>query len=264
MLQTEDTRVEKYSEYRLGTFLLCPRKYYYTYVDKKKTTFAKTPYFMLGGNVHEACKDFYRLRAEERTEENLYGLFRRIWKKNNAKSFFESVDEEREFGTRGLQMLANFYKRYAHRKPFIVERYLENRFDSFILFGRVDRVDVNEDESLEIVDYKTTRFYEAPEEDRMRRTLQLRIYALLLNSKRRPVMKGVFYHMPDDSFDEVEFSPETIAYFKAFVEDLIADIENETAFEEKRGGQCKFCDFGTLCFGDQALPETNEPEERDL
>src|SRR4030042_1074620 len=45
------------SKSSLGTFLQCPRKFSYIYIDKQKTP--TSPQAQRGINVHEFCRDFY-------------------------------------------------------------------------------------------------------------------------------------------------------------------------------------------------------------
>lgn len=246
-------RMERYSEYKLGTYLLCPRKFYYTYIDRQERT--RPPLSqnqILGNNVHLACKEFYRLRAEDRTREHLHNLFRRLWKNNGAAQFFSSREEEREAGLSGLHMLDAFFTHFAETKPYLMEKYLENAFETYVLFGRVDRVDLEKDGSLTIIDYKTNPFYENEGRERERKTLQLKIYAVLLNSAERPVLRGTYFHMMENVFDDVEFTHKSIAYIKKSLDDIIDDIRADKLFSPTFGTHCKYCHFKGAC--ENALP----------
>lgn len=238
----------KYSEYRLGTFLRCPRKYFYTYLTKeKKPKKSLPPPLILGNNVHETCKEFVYLRAEEQNIESLHNLFRRIWKRNNASAFFSSREEEKEFGLNGIKMLSNFYEIFGNKKPYMVEKYMERNFGSFIIFGRVDRVDMNEDGTLDIIDYKTTFFREKEGRERVRQTLQLNIYAALLHSGGKEVCRGAYYHMLESVFDEIEYNEKKIERIVLELTDLVEDVENEEEFAPRFSSDCKYCDFLKRC-----------------
>lgn len=251
----------RYSEYRLAMYLACPRKYYHRYIVQKKTPMVKTAYNILGGNVHEACKLFYSLNAEARTLEALNDSFRSVWKKNSSRTFFDTREKEKEFGEEGLRMLANFHRRFGAVKPYIMEKYMENRFDGFTLTGRVDRVDITPSGALTIVDYKTNRLKEYEGKERERHTMQLKVYALLMNSKERPVESGVYYHMGEDALDTVEFTHEKIARIHDDICDLVEEIEHDSVFAPNAGKGCAYCDYRAECDSDPGavgVPGENE------
>jgi CRISPR/Cas system-associated exonuclease Cas4 (RecB family) len=243
-------RLRRYSEYSLGTYLLCPRKFFFRYIELRHTPSAPTVSNAIGGAIHNACREFYDIPAEKRDREALFDLFRDIWKRNSLKRFFANRDEEREAGERCLGMLERFYEHFGKHKPLSTEQYLEHDFNRFILFGRTDRVDLDESGGLEIVDYKTNRFFEAEGGERERQTLQLKIYAVLMNSKQKPVVRGMYFYLPDNQFDVLDFTHENIAYAQTFIEDLIDDIEHDTVFAASAGSHCKFCDFKKQCMAE--------------
>ncbi|MDA1468557.1 PD-(D/E)XK nuclease family protein [Brachyspira hyodysenteriae] len=94
----EAKKLQRFSEYSMSTYLLCPRKYRYTYIEKpfKKQKRSVNVYFIFGNAIHLACKEFYEQRAEERTLENLYNIFRNVWKRSGIRAFFNSREEEKE------------------------------------------------------------------------------------------------------------------------------------------------------------------------
>lgn len=240
--------MEKFSEYKLGAYMSCPRKYYYQYVKRiQKPKKSIHPNFILGKNVHEACKEFYKLPTEGRTLSALQNSFRKIWKTGASHKFFSSKEEEAKLGRNGLSMLENFHARYATKKPYLIEKYIERSYKGYTLFGRTDRVDMNEEGTLSVIDYKTNKLYELEGKAREKQTLQLRIYALLLNNKSRPVRKGAYYHMMEDEFDELEFSDENIGYIKEYIDELIDDITHDKLFEPNFGKPCSWCDYKEEC-----------------
>ncbi|MEK6795425.1 MAG: PD-(D/E)XK nuclease family protein [Spirochaetota bacterium] len=254
----------RYSEYRLAMYLACPRKYYHRYIKEKRTPMAVTPYNILGGNVHLACKEFYRLNAEARTLDALHADFRSIWKRSSAREFFDSREKEKEFGEEGLRMLANFHRRFGAVKPYIMEKHMENRFNGFILYGRVDRVDISPSGALSIIDYKTNRFKELEGKDRERHTMQLKVYALLLNSKERPVETGVYYHLGEDCCDTVEFTHEKIARIHDMICELVEEIEHDTVYDPNAGKSCAYCDYHAECDSNSGVAPAEDANELDL
>lgn len=244
-------KLQRFSEYSLGTYLLCPRKYRYTYIEKlfKKQKRAVNVYFIFGNAVHLTCKEFYQRRAEERSIENLYDIFRETWKRSGIRAFFKSRGEEKELGEKGLYMLSNFYNSFGQKVPYLIEHYMENIFKDYILFGRVDRIDLSADGTLQIVDYKTNKYYDVGEdnEERERKTIQLKFYAYLLNSLKPNVTSASYYYFEEDKFDTVEFNRESAKYLGEWFDEIVNDIRYDRTFEKKFGKHCNFCNFYKLC-----------------
>ncbi|MEI0485289.1 PD-(D/E)XK nuclease family protein [Brachyspira intermedia] len=249
----EAKKLQRFSEYSMSTYLLCPRKYRYTYIEKpfKKQKRSVNVYFIFGNAIHLACKEFYEQRAEERTLENLYNIFRNVWKRSGIRAFFNSREEEKELGERGLYMLSNFFNSFGQKVPYKIESYMENRVRDYILFGRIDRIDLSADGTLQIVDYKTTKYYDVGEdnEERDRKTIQLKLYACILDGLKCKVTSGSYYHFEDDKLDTIEFTPESINYLREWFDEIVDDIRYDRAFDKKVGRHCEFCDFFKLCQG---------------
>ena len=128
---------------------------------------------------------------------------------------------------------------------------MENRVRDYILFGRIDRIDLSADGTLQIVDYKTTKYYDVGEDndERDRKTIQLKLYACILDGLKFKVTSGAYYHFEDDKFDTVEFTPESINYLREWFDEIVDDIRYDRAFDKKMGRHCEFCDFFKLCQG---------------
>ena len=242
-------KLQRFSEYSIGTYLLCPKKYRYIYIEKLYTKQKRkiNKYFIFGNVIHLACREFYQKRAEERTIENLYNIFREGWRRSGIRPFFKTREEEKELGEKGLYMLSNFYNSFGQKVPYLIEHYMENIFKDYVFFGRVDRIDLSADGTLQIVDYKTNKYYDVGEdnEERERKTVQLKFYANLLNSLKPNVTSASYYHFEDDKFDTIEFK----------------------TFERKLGKHCDFCDFYKLCYNtennsDNSIAYYEEPKEK--
>ena len=245
----EGKKLQKFSEYSMSTYLLCPRKYRYTYIEKpfKKQKRYVNVYFIFGNVIHITCKEFYEHRAEDRTLENLYNIFRNVWKRSGIRSFFNSRIEEKELGEKGLYMLSNFYNSFGQKVPYKMESYMENKVRDYILFGRIDRIDLSADGTLQIVDYKTTKYYDLVDENRDRKTIQLKLYACILYGLKFKVTSGSYYHFEDNKLDTIEFTEQSINYLIEWFDEIVEDIRYDRFFEKKVGKHCEFCDFFKIC-----------------
>ncbi len=245
--------IKRFSEYSLATYLRCPRKFYYQYIAKIKIP--KKPLstnMLLGGIIHNVCKDFYRFKMEDRTLENLHTLFRQNWKSNPIRKLFNSVEDEKQMGQRGLAMLENFHKTFASKTPFQVESYVEYKMSDYTLYGRIDRLDAEEDGSLSIVDYKTGGYYEKEDEkEKELSTIQVRLYSVLLYGNNRMTNKAVYYYFDDNYLDTIEFTEEKIKYDNFYFYELITDIEYNKEYLPQPSSYCKYCDYYDRCSHDE-------------
>ena len=251
--------------------MLCPKKYRYIYIEKLYTKQKRkiNKYFIFGNVIHLACREFYQKRAEERTIENLYNIFREGWRRSGIRPFFKTREEEKELGEKGLYMLSNFYNSFGQKVPYLIEHYMENIFKDYVFFGRVDRIDLSADGTLQIVDYKTNKYYDVGEdnEERERKTVQLKFYANLLNSLKPNVTSASYYHFEDDKFDTIEFNQKSIKYYGEWFDEIVNDIRYDKTFERKLGKHCDFCDFYKLCYNtennsDNLIAYYEEPKEK--
>ena len=90
---------------KLQTFLQCPLKYRYRYIDRRPEK-KPWPFRVLGSAVHAALADFARLPGEP-TRIVLEDLLRHHWRRQD-RGCFTSGEEEAEWGRKGLKMLAHF------------------------------------------------------------------------------------------------------------------------------------------------------------
>lgn len=262
----EAKKLQRFSEYSLSTYLLCPRKYRYTYIEKpfKKQKRVINVYFIFGNAVHLTCKEFYQRKAEERTLDTIHNIFRESWKRSGIKAFLKSREEERELGLRGLSMLTNFFNTFGQKVPYQIEYYTEKKIKDYILYGRVDRLDLSSNGTVQIVDYKTNKYYDLGEdnEERDRKTIQLKFYACLLESAKFKITSASYYHFDENIFDTVEFTEESIKYLLEWFDEIINDIRYDRAFNKKIGKHCDFCDFKNICFNSD--DETIKLQEDEL
>lgn len=182
----------------LTDFLKCPRAYYLKNIYRDSRQGYKlqiaSPYLTLGAIVHDVIK--WYLEAEYKpTKEESVKKFRNLWLKYRLKKGgFASVEQEAEFGKRGLKMLDNFLDHadvlekcapFLHFPKFKL-------VDDILLFGNMDFIGECEDGSLHVVDFKTGSKDENS-------ALQLNIYAILAEANlQKPVSKASFWYLDRD------------------------------------------------------------------
>lgn len=182
----------------LSDFLSCHRAYYLKNLYRDKKTGYRiqiiNPYLALGSLVHEAIAWYLQMEGQV-TKEGLEKKFRNLWLKyRGKKGGFESLQQEGEFGKRGLAMLNNFFDNAGNLgKKALVSDFLKfNLVENIILNGRLDFAGELPDGSLHIIDFKTG----SKDEDD---PTQLYIYAILVqNCLDKKVSEVSFWYLDRD------------------------------------------------------------------
>jgi len=186
----------------IGDFLKCPRAYFLRnmYRNERGNKINITnPHLALGISVHETLEGLLNYKLEERFAKSLSETFEENWKKVSGKmGGFKSAEEEQEAKERALKMiervnsnrgplakLAVKLKEHANNMP--PNFYLSEK-DNIILSGKIDWLEyVPEDDSVRVIDFKTGK------NDEKEGSLQLPIYALLLNALQKRKVSGAAY-----------------------------------------------------------------------
>ncbi|MGM5480492.1 MAG: ATP-dependent helicase [Nanobdellota archaeon] len=169
---TFDPQAITFSPTAISTYKDCPKQYELSkiYNMPKRGDFEYTgDGSTIGSFIHEVCE--YGVNEGKQTLNGFKEVARKLHKKEYRKIDLEEAD-----------MLLNvFWERNKHKitEQSITEMKLSFTIEGFQFFGIADRVDVLDDGSVEVIDYKTNKRAISPE----KRALQLGFYALALQEK---------------------------------------------------------------------------------
>ncbi len=189
----------------IASFLECPRSYYLKNVYKDPRTGHKvklmSPPLALGQAVHEVIESLSEIKTSERFKEPLLDKFQRAWKKVSGKNggfFDESI--EYKYKSRGEEMIRRVIKNPGPVAELAVKINMElpyywlSETENIILCGKIDWLKyIPERDSVEIIDFKTSRFEEGEE------SLQLPIYNLLVHNCQKRKVEGAWYWYLENS-----------------------------------------------------------------
>jgi putative RecB family exonuclease len=176
---------------QINTYLTCPQKYKYHYIDKLPWPFTPAA-LTFGSAIHSALEKFYldRLRGSTTEFDVLKTIFSERLLQNAAEKemkFKEGFDPI-ELQTQGFQLLKCFLKSVAPGQVLGVEEsfrleLLDSESGEALdvpLVGAVDLIEQTPDGVIELVDFKTAgqRYNEAA----VQRDLQLSAYSLYARS----------------------------------------------------------------------------------
>jgi RecB family exonuclease len=256
---------------RLDSWLGCPRRYRFSYVDRPTPPKgAPWAHNSLGAAVHGALAAWWMLPVDDRTAYAARRLVHERW----VSLGFRDDQHSEEWRERGAEMA----ERYAATldptdEPLGIERTVGMKSARLALSGRIDRLDRRDDE-LVIVDYKTGRHVLST--DDARGSLALAIYAAAAARTLHLTCRRVeLHHLPTGDVVVWEHSEESLARQLARAESIgieaaeahaaVAAADSDPAalesiFPPRTGPQCGWCDFIGHCKeGQAATPQRIQP-----
>lgn len=261
---------------RLNTWLDCPRRYRFTYLDRPSPQ--KGPpwaHNSVGISVHNALAGWWREPYERRTTTVAGILLAGGW----IGEGFRDAEQSAAWRDRAREMVVGYVAGLdPSAEPVGVERTVATRTPAIALSGRVDRLDLRGGE-LVVVDYKTGR--RPPGPDDARSSLALAVYAIASSRvMRRPCHRVELHHLPTGSVVEWEHTDESLARHLGRAEEIAAEAseaddryrawsagaprgvrtapgtgrtppevppEIDALFPPRTGPLCSWCDFRRHC-----------------
>jgi RecB family exonuclease len=247
------TRLFTCTPSRLSTWLDCPRRYRFVYVDRPTPAKgAPWGHNSVGATVHSALAGWWSLPIDERTPERAANLVRLKW----IDLGFRDDEQSAAWRERAAEMVETYVAQLdPHREPVGIERTVAMRTERIAVSGRIDRLDRRGDE-LVVVDYKTGRHVLST--DDARGSLALAIYALAAaRTLRRQCVSVELHHLPTGDVIRWEHTDETLARQLERAEDVAleaaaaeaaaAEGERDDVFPPRPGPMCGWCDFAAHC-----------------
>ncbi len=241
----------------LDTFIQCPAKYKYQYLDRIKTPKNKEAVF--GTLIHECLKMFHDpSRPTPLSEDDLLKYFTGKW----DSAVYQDEQEESFAFHQGIKILKDYYQSVQGTALDILA--LETSFEAPIvaeiknasvprreihqITGRIDRIDKLADGTFEVVDYKTSK--KMPAQTDVDKNLQLSVYYLGLcqrwpSLKDKPVKLSLYFLKHGEKLSTSRDSRQ-IEESKEMIVSLINQIR-ESKFEPRQNPLCGWCSFQAYC-----------------
>ncbi|MFH0902399.1 MAG: PD-(D/E)XK nuclease family protein [Pseudomonadota bacterium] len=238
-------RNEHLSFSRLTRYESCPLSYSLHYVEKQQ---AEPGIPLRFGKVIHAVLErlLRRVIDEERvgplSEVDAIELLRETWTAESLTGI--------ELFQEGVEILRRFVREQGvvdHRDVIAVEKEFEMSVGPFKVVGFIDRVNAVDDQTIEIIDYKSNHQLFAREE--VDSSLQMSLYNIAAR-QLWPWAKKVklsFWMLRHGIRQETERTPEQLDAALAYVETLGRQIETATEFPARLNANCPYCDHRAGC-----------------
>jgi len=243
---TAKSFVNKHLSYsRLSRFEQCPLSFKLHYIDKQKAEPGDPLKF--GTAIHAVLERLIREHMEGEhvgplSEDRALDLFRQAWAAENMTGI--------ELFQAGIEILQAFVRDQGeldHRDVLAVEKEFRIPVGRFSVLGFIDRVDCVDDETVEVIDYKTNRLLFT--RDEVDHSLQMSLYHLAAR-QLWPWAKKVrltFHMLRHGIRMQTERTADQLDTARAYVETLGAMTEEATEFPARLNPNCIYCDHRTHC-----------------
>ena len=230
---------------RLSRFETCPLSYRLHYIEKKQAEpglplrFGKTVHAVLERLLKEVLDDEH---TGPLSEERALELYREAWSAEGLTGI--EVFEE------GLRILRDFIREQGvvdHRNILAVEKEFRLPVGPFTVLGFIDRVDWVDDETIEVIDYKTNHQLFA--RDEVESSLQLSLYHVAAQ-RLWPWAKKVkltFWMLRHGVRQETTRTEEQLKDALAYVETLGRQTESAKEYPARLNANCSYCDHRKQC-----------------
>jgi len=238
--------VNKHLSYsRLSRFEQCPLSFKLHYVDKQEAEPGDPLKF--GKAVHAVLERLVREHVEaERvgllSEDRALELFRQAWAAESLTGI--------ELFQEGAEIFRTFVADQGeldHRDVLAIEKEFHLPVGRFTVLGFIDRVDCVDDETVEVIDYKTNRQLFTREE--VEHSLQMSLYHLAA-LRLWPWAKKVrltFHMLRHGIRMRTERTIEQLDTARTYVETLGEMTEVATEFPARLNANCVYCDHRQQC-----------------
>lgn len=247
---------------KISTYLACPVKYRWTYVDLRGRYYLRArSYYSFGTTLHRVLERFHDAGdAGVTTTHEALAALEESW----IDAGYRSAQEMQEALGEGRMIVESYLEQVALEpttpNTLFVERSLRMDMGEWDLLGRVDRVDERPDGALEIIDYKTRR--ETVSSEDVLADLAMSCYQLLIRDRfpGRPVV-ATLVALRSGQRASASLTDEEVAELRAdllFLGDQMLHREYEEitpVFKDL----CRTCDFLSLCRRHPEFAEDGAP-----
>ncbi len=245
-----------YSPSAINNYIACPKKYLYQNILKLDSLSDPKDHANYGSSMHYCLERAFSFAKKEKNypeKEKFYEWFKE--KFDTLAISDKSIRKVME--QRAKENLETFYTYFIQtpvNRLYACEYKLDNtNIDGYNTTGFIDRIELNEDNTYTICDYKTGKKdkknfkINGLNQDYL---MQLYIYKMLFEKKNpdKKVTKLKII-LPDSAFDsfEIEILESAEVFFKDLFVKACLDISKQKFEPKKDKKVCKYCSYKSVC-----------------
>lgn len=242
----------------IETYKTCPLKYKYQEIDRIKVPKSREAVF--GTILHNSLKFMFSRDPLYPTLDEVINFYLDRWSTYWARVDTKDESEEKLFQEQGIRILKKFYARNQPwnfnvldlESRFEFPLYDSNSMETHTIAGIMDRVDKPDDETYEIIDYKTAR--RLPSQEKVDQSLQLSIYQIGLE-RRWPDVKDknirlTLHYLKHEEKLSTKRSADDLEKTKKHILETIHEIEEhkqKNDFSPIPSELCNWCGYRPIC-----------------
>jgi len=234
----------------------CQRKFYFTYILKLPRK--EFDYHILGKCVHSILETFHLALINGSTDplnKIMSNAYSKVIEEVGHKLKPEMLKESYDIIDKYLQNITS--DKHIIKNILAVEKSFNLEIkENVFLNGMIDRIQIDEDGVLNVIDYKTTKNKKYLKND----FFQLLTYAYVLLQENPDVerARGSYILLKHNCERIVkEFSKEEILEIKKQYEDYAEKIRNENLYRPNPNRLCSYCEYLDKCNEGQSFVNAN-------
>lgn len=242
--ETTKTEIIKLSASSIKTYDQCPRKWKFTYLDKAPKK--DHDYFELGNLCHKTLELFHANYMKDTKQS--FGTLSKLMSACFLDAKKEVPNVKIEIKNEAKILLLDYLKSVINSgMPNVQATELPFNFqigDDILIRGFIDRLDLTEDGTFHIIDYKTTK------NPRYLEPMQLLIYGLALQRNYPEIEKfraSYILLKHNGKLKDYNFTKEDLVQVEKEIMHYGQTIRNENEWLPMPSRLCDWCDFKELC-----------------
>jgi putative RecB family exonuclease len=240
----------------MDTYKKCPKQYHYRYVERTEVEKEKHAWTEFGTCAHLVLEYFHNEVNLETPKSDWARIMKECFVRAVKEFPYADINQMQSTPDNkqrmGLEYLKDIIQEYLGvlRKeglPNVLGNEIAYSFEiqkDVIIRGYIDRVDVVDDTTLRVVDYKTSK------SPKYLKDFQLLVYAVALKEKYPHIEKvyGDFLLLKHGSKRKsFVFRDFDIEKCYDLIKDNVEMIETDTHWVQKPSPLCKYCDYRKIC-----------------
>jgi hypothetical protein len=229
----------------IGTYEKCPKKYWYTYIEKPDIQKKKWDHLEFGSYVHLVLEKFHKYLMEQFLPQSEYPALMRKCMELALKEFDESIlEKDVDLVRRTLQSYLDQIKKNNLPNVLFVEKPFLMEIGDYNIRGFIDRIDKIGDGHYHVVDYKTSK------DPKYLTPFQLYVYSLIIREEFSDAEKITGSYMllkHNCDYKTWEISDKDIQNCRDKIAKFGNLITTDSSWDKKPSQLCNFCDFKDLC-----------------